>query len=217
MQQQQALFQCSLQGLIRPFAVPRLLERIVGVCGFIWFEGRSNLMEVEAVWEPEVKAGPGQSDAVLRLRCSVIDPKGGLLKSDDTKWTMLYLGPPEPLKPNMKAKTRVAIETGINGDAELYMEMLGYRLTTTHLRKGYRFHHGAITITVSLLYDLPYGHRKLSEATVMKFDDVEDEQGWWLVEVEGDGVAQEGVLRRAEEVSRFAGLMKGLVDLPIVV
>jgi hypothetical protein len=48
-----SVHQCSLHGLVPDQNVGKLLERIVGLCGFLNFDGKINLYEHEVVFEPE--------------------------------------------------------------------------------------------------------------------------------------------------------------------
>ena len=47
------IYQCSLSGLIPRKDVSKLLERIVGLCGFVLFDGKVNLFSHEIVYESE--------------------------------------------------------------------------------------------------------------------------------------------------------------------
>ncbi|KAJ3213421.1 37S ribosomal protein S9, mitochondrial [Dinochytrium kinnereticum] len=88
--------ECSLNGLVTEKNVPKLLERIVGLCGFISFDGSTNLFEHEIVFAPDVVASYGQTDVFLRLRGSVYRQKT-FVKLHDRQWLLFV---PELVKPS---------------------------------------------------------------------------------------------------------------------
>ncbi|KAJ3107997.1 Aspartokinase [Phlyctochytrium planicorne] len=117
--------ECSLNGVVSDNNLSKLLERMVGLCGFLEFDGKVNLFEHEIVFSPEVKASYGQSDVFLRLRAAVYH-KAKFLKLYDRVWRMVFTGPYDPPKPNSRVMTRVVNESVLKGDVFQYMKMLGY-------------------------------------------------------------------------------------------
>ncbi|RKO86667.1 hypothetical protein BDK51DRAFT_16256 [Blyttiomyces helicus] len=123
-------FRCSLHGAVPPAGLQKLLERLVGVCGDMAFDGDENLVEHEIVFVPAVESpfGPARNDdVVVRLRAPVFED-GAFRALRDRKWCLCQLGPPEPPKGGRPTfNNRAVYESAIVGDAFKFVELLGYR------------------------------------------------------------------------------------------
>ncbi|KAJ3002713.1 hypothetical protein HKX48_002146, partial [Thoreauomyces humboldtii] len=123
--------QCSLHGHLPHALLPKLLERLIALCGNIDFDYSQNVWEHEICYTPasDTPFEHGRNDdAPLRLRASVVDDRGRFVKLHRRDWRICFNGAPEPPKPGDRRKVtqRVIYESKVSGDALSYMDMLGY-------------------------------------------------------------------------------------------
>ncbi|KAJ3411158.1 Mediator of RNA polymerase II transcription subunit 18 [Chytridiales sp. JEL 0842] len=211
MAEKKSIHQCSLHGLIPSANVAKLLERIVGLCGYLSFDGTLNLFEHEIVFEPIVKLQYEQSDPLLRVKAAVLDPHGSFITFKQRNWSLIFLGPPEPPKPGSLANVRVVYDSKVTGgDVFQYVSMLGYRMAFEFVRKGYVFHYGGMKITICRICTLA------EENKVSSLKPYDPEHEDWLVELAAQRTTPESIPKTAEELNRFANYLRGLVELQVV-
>ncbi|KAI8921003.1 Med18 protein-domain-containing protein [Powellomyces hirtus] len=202
--------QCSLHAQLPNSVLPKLFERLVALCGNIEFDYQQNLWEHEICYRPEAETPFGASrneDAALRLRANVLSSDGEFVKLHDRKWTLCFNGAPEPPKPGDRKRVtqRVIYESGIEGDALRYVEMLGYIFNFELVRKGYIFTYNDLRITIFRAYALEARHKV---TTAVPIDANNDS---WIVQVTSPFVHTEGVPKVAQELHAFAELIKLIV------
>ncbi|KNC97526.1 uncharacterized protein SPPG_07002 [Spizellomyces punctatus DAOM BR117] len=207
--------QCSLHAHLPHSVLPKLFERLVGLCGAIDFDESQNLWEHEISFIPEVETpfGPARNDdTVLRLRANVLDDDGNFTKLHNRNWKICFFGTPELPKPGnrRRATQRVVYESEVKGDAFRYMEMLGYKFNFEFVRKGYNFTYRNLRIAIFRIYHLDTRHKVTSSVPVDGNDDS------WIVEVTSPLTSAEGVPTLVDELHTFASHVAGLVTLVVV-
>ncbi|KAJ3279004.1 Mediator of RNA polymerase II transcription subunit 18 [Borealophlyctis nickersoniae] len=184
-------FQCSLYGVCLDSTLPKLLERLAGVCGHIGFDNKENLFEHEIVFIPidETPLETRKDDVVLRL-CSDCFEDGKFVRLTDRKWKLGHRGAPDPPKERGDiVQQRAVYEAPTSGDVFQYLKLIGYRYHFEFVRQGFTFVYHSLKITVSRLYQLSEKHRVSSKSLLEPFEDM------WMVEITGPLTSQENAVR----------------------
>ncbi|KAJ3285523.1 hypothetical protein HDU79_007256 [Rhizoclosmatium sp. JEL0117] len=204
-------YECSLHGAVPAASVAPLIERICGLSGLaaplVASAKLPQIAEVEMVFNE--RGGRG-GNAPLRIRSDWCAAEPSVKTLQDLKWSLLFIGQPQPPKPGQLATIRAVYEAPVmQGDVFDYLDLLDYELTLEFMRKGYRFHYGAISITISCIHKFQSKH-DLSSITPL------DPSGTWLVELCTERTATENIPFASEKLAQFARNLRGLVDLSIV-
>ncbi|KAI9327717.1 mediator complex, subunit Med18 [Zopfochytrium polystomum] len=207
-------YQCSLAGMIASQHVPDLLERLVGLCGYVDFDSTENLFEHEVVFSPvacqAAPTGFGKFETLLRLRSAAAGRDGSILSLSERSWSLVFQGPPEPPKPGNNTSIRAIYESRLEGDCFQFLSLMGYTFKYEFVRKGFRFQHGSMTLTICTIHKVVKQHQL---STMMPPISVDQN---WLVELNGDRVVQEQVLKMSDDLTKFASNLRGLLDLKAI-
>ncbi|KAI8804583.1 mediator complex, subunit Med18 [Cladochytrium replicatum] len=207
-----AYFQCSMHGIIADAMLPTLLERLVGVCGNVSFDGGQNFAENEIVYWPAVATpfGPARNeDMVVRLKTDLLNDVGVNMR--DRKWRLCQYGPPEPPRPGQPlANYRSIFDIEVDGDAFAFVELLGYTRTFEFIRKGFRFAFNGMFVLIYRIFQVPVPHDIASATPLDSLDSV------WIVEAVTRPMKQETIPKRSEDLFTLASYLTGLVDLQVM-
>ncbi|KAJ3330946.1 Mediator of RNA polymerase II transcription subunit 18 [Blyttiomyces sp. JEL0837] len=204
-------YECSVQGLIPNDQVHKLIERIIGLCGFISFDGQMNVLEHEIVYTiGESPSVWSKTDTMLRIKASAIQHDGTFIRLKQRAWSLNYLGPIEPPKSGILTSVRAVYNCAISGDIFKFVSLMGYKQEFEFVRKGYQFNFGTLIISITQIYTL----RELNKVSCMEI--LQKLGANWLVEITSERTSQEMVSKTSEDIARFANDLKGLVELGIV-